>query len=212
VTQRGNHREPVFTAPGDHETFLALLRTYAAKHALKIHAWCLMTNHTHVVTTPIHTESLRLTLGPVHSQYAQRVNRMRGTLGHLWQGPYGACALDARHFLNAVRYVELNPVTAGLCAKAEDYPWSSARAHCCGYFDPLIVPREDSPLLAEIKDWRAWLEQGVPEDCRERLKKHERQGLPCGSPEFVESLEKIAGRSLQFRPRGHPKIKGAPPL
>jgi putative transposase len=202
VTQRGNHRERVFHAPGDPEAYLALLNTYARQHGLRIFAYCLMPNHIHLVVTPGTAESLHLALRTVHSQYAQRVNRMRSITGHLWQGRYGSCALDPRHFLNAVRYVELNPVKAGLCRKAEDYPWSSARAHCADRFDPVLESAQRSPVLAAVADWSTWLAHGVPEDCRQRFRNHERGNLPCGSPEFVDSLERTAGRPLQFKQRG----------
>ncbi len=202
MTQRGNHRERVFTSPGDPEAYLGLLHAYAPQHGLRVFAYCLMPNHVHLVVTPCVAEGLHRTLRTVHSQYAQRVNRMREITGHLWQGRYGSCPLDARHFLNAVRYVELNPIKAGLCTRPEDYRWSSAQAHCTDRFDPLLEPRQRSPLLAAIADWPAWLAEGVPEDCRQRLRSHERRNLPCGSPEFVEKLEKIAGRPLQLNPRG----------
>jgi len=145
---------------------------------------------------------MQRTLQAVHSQFAQRINRMRATSGHLWQGRYYSCALDSGHFLNAIRYVERNPVEAGLAIRAEDYPWSSAAAHCGMRADPLLEPANKSSLLRGITNWSNWIARGVPDDCRKLLQRNSRLGLPCGSASFVEQLEKIAGRDLKFHPQG----------
>jgi putative transposase len=202
VTQRGNHRERVFLAPGDAEAYLSLLNTYAKRHQLKVFAYCLMPNHVHLVTVPASARGMFRALCAVHGQYAQRINRMRETTGHLWQGEYRSSPLDGRHFLNAVRYVERNPVAAGLVTRAEVYPWSSAAAHCGLRDDPMLEPASSSAVLAGIADWQAWLAQEVPKAFRDRLKQHGSKNLPCGSSEFVDELGKAAGRDLRLRPRG----------
>jgi putative transposase len=203
VTQRGNHREPVFLEKGDPEAYLSLLHAHSRRHGLEIFAYCLMPNHAHLVAVPTNADGMHRALRAVHSQFAQRVNRMRGITGHLWQGRYFSSPLDARHFVNAVRYVELNPVRAGMVEKAEDYAWSSAAAHCGLRFDPLLEPVGRSSLPSGIKYWSKWLALGVPEDCRDALRRHEHRNLPCGSAEFVAELEKASGRDLQFRMRGN---------
>jgi putative transposase len=202
VTQRGNHRERVFLANGDAEAYLSLLHAYCRRYGLKVFAYCLMPNHVHLVVTPADTEAMHCTLRAVHSQFAQRINRMREISGHLWQGRYFSCALDPQHFLNAIRYVELNPVRAGLIAKAENYAWSSAAAHCGRRVDLLLEPKESASLLQGIENWSRWLAMGVPDDCQDVLRRHERRNLPCGSPEFIANLESLAGCGLQFRTRG----------
>ncbi len=202
VTQRGNHRESVFFAPGDPEAYLELLRNHARRAGLAVFAYCLMPNHTHTVAVPSSKDSLERALQPVHSQYAQRVNRMRGIVGHLWQGRFHSCALDADHFLNAVRYVERNPVAAGLVARAEDYRWSSAAAHCGLRADPLLEPASGSSVLKGIANWSDWLAIRVPEECQKLLQRNSRLGLPCGSEKFVEELEKLAGCELRYRSWG----------
>ena len=203
VTQRGNHRQQVFFAPGDHEAYLDLLHIYGRREGLEVFAYCLMPNHVHLVVVPARPESLHHALRSVHGQFAQRVNRMRAYTGHLWQGRYYAAALDSNHFLNAIRYVERNPVEAGLVGRAEDYPWSSAGAHC-GIRRPeaLLVAARKSNVLTGVKDWSSWLRKGIPDECRELIRRNSRLGLPCGSISFVAHLGEIAGRDLQFRPRG----------
>lgn len=205
VTQRGNYRERVFLSPGDPEAYLSLLHAYTKRFGLLLFAYCLMPNHVHLIILPTTRDGPHRALRAVHCQYAQRIHRMRAVSGHLWQGRYRACALDSVHFVNAVRYTELNPVRAGLVARAEDYPWSSAAAHCGRRADPLLEPAESSSLLKGITDWRGWLAQGVPEDCLNTLRRHAPRDLPCGSDEFVTRLEESAGRCLRYRPRGGQK-------
>jgi putative transposase len=202
VVQRGNHRERVFFAAGDPEAYLSLLNAYGREQGLEVFAYCLMPNHVHLVVVPRSVDGMYRALQAVHSQYAQRVNRMRAINGHLWQGRYYSSALDSDHFLNAVRYVERNPVAAGLVARAEDYRWSSAAAHCGARRDPVLQPACRSVVLRGIADWSKWIAATVPEDCRKLLQRNSRLGLPCGSAAFVEQLGKFAGRDLQYYPRG----------
>jgi len=161
-----------------------------------------MPNHVHHVIVPATAIGMSRALCAVHGQFAQRINRMRGITGHLWQGEYRSSPLDVSHFLNAVRYVERNPVAAGLVAKAEDYTWSSAACHCGLRDDPMLESVSSSTVLADISDWRSWLAQGVPKDIQDRLKKSGSKNLPCGSPEFVDELGKVVGRDLRLRPWG----------
>jgi putative transposase len=205
VTQRGNHRERVFRAKGDPEAYLSLLLAYSRRFGIGVIAYCLMPNHVHLVVTPTTPDGVPRALRAVHGQYAQRVHRMHGVNGHLWQGRYFSCALDTPHFLNAVRYVELNPVRAGIIERPESYRWSSAAAHCGRRVDPLLEPRQRSSLLGGIADWSAWLAKGIEGDCLDRLRRHSRGNLPCGSDAFVAKLENAAGRPLRYRTPGGQK-------
>jgi putative transposase len=212
VTQRGNHRERVFVAPGDPEAYVSLFHAYSRRNGLRTFAYCLMPNHVHLVVVPDNTDALHRTLRAVHGQFAQRFNRMRGITGHLWQGRFHSSPLDARHFVHAIRYVEQNPVRAGLVAQAEQYPWSSAAAHCGLRNDVLLEPAGGSSLLAGIVCWSTWLEQGVADDVREHLRRHEARNLPCGSPKFVDGLSRTCGRDLQMRSRGGQRKATDPPV
>ena len=202
VTQRGNNRERVFFERGDYLTYLAMLREHSEQFEIEIIAYCLMSNHVHLVAVPSDVTGLHRTLKAVHGQYAQRVNRMRGQKGHLWQGRYFSSPLDADYLLNAVRYVELNPVRARMVARAEDYTWSSAAAHCGLCNDSLVDRQPRSRFLAGIVDWSQWLTEKFTEETLATLRHHGSQNLPCGSTEFVAQLETAAGRHLRFRPPG----------
>ncbi len=144
----------------------------------------------------------------MHSKYAQRVNRLKSWKGHLWQGRYFSSPLDDAYLWAAVRYVERNPVRAGLVAKAEDYPWSSAQAHCDLRSDRVL--EGDCRWLSAfgVGDWSAWLADDDEPAKLEVLRQHADRGLPCGEEGFVAELERLAGQPLRPRPRGRPK---APP-
>ena len=206
VTQRGNRRTQVFFSDADYRTYLAWMHGDARRYGLEVLAYCLMSNHVHLVAVPTNRRSFELALRHLHMRYAQRINRRHGWKGHLWQGRFFASALDESYFWCAVRYVERNPVKAGLVGRAEDYPWSSARAHCEGAWDPLLSmnPRW-SQVLSRVSDWSSWLAAGDSAADVETLRTHTRRGLPCGSRNFIESLEDRAGRPLALRPRGRPR-------
>jgi putative transposase len=198
VTQRGNHRAQVFFSDADHQTYLALLREYTILHKVAVLAYCLMPNHVHLVLVPAAAESLPRSLRHVHVRYAQRLNRQRNWKGHLWQGRYFASVLDERHNWAAIRYVEYNPVRARMVPTAEIYPWSSASAHCGLRKDALLTNEPCWQRQFEaIGNWSAWLAQG--DDTRELdiLRKNTTKGLPCGSDDFITSLESASGRRLR---------------
>ena len=146
VTQRGNYRQDVFFEAGDRVQYLAWLTEYSKESGLEVWAYCLMTNHIHLIAFPHHQDSLARTLATAHTRYSQLINR-RTRKGHLWQGRFFSCPLDDEYLIRAARYIELNPVRAGLVAKAADWPWSSARAHTKGGENRLLAgaswPPED---------------------------------------------------------------------
>ena len=203
VTQRGNRREQVFFTQADHRAYLKWLREYAALHGVEVLAYCLMSNHVHLVLVPASMDSLQLTLRRLHTRYAQSLNRRKEWKGHVWQGRYFASVLDETYFWAAVRYVERNPVRAGIVLRAEDYPWSSASAHCGLRTDPTLGTNPNwQRQFAGIGDWSAWLAAGDEPTGLEELRAHTSQGLPCGSRQFIESLETKSGRYLRPGVRG----------
>jgi putative transposase len=183
--------------------YLRWLKDYTSKHGVQVLAYCLMTNHVHLVVVPATGHALHRTLRPLHMRYAQRVNRARGWNGHLWQGRYFASALDASYVWAAIRYVERNPVPAGMIDRAERYPWSSAAAHCGYRSDPLLTTDISWRRQCEtVGNWSAWLAGEERPESLDQLRRHTNKGLPCGSPEFIEKLEQETGRTLRCRPQG----------
>ena len=206
ITQRGNRREDVFYVEEDYQTYLVWLSHYSQKHQLEILAYCLMTNHIHLVAVPSNENSLQQVLKPLHMRYAQRINRMRKWKGHFWQGRYFSSPMDEHYMLSAIRYVERNPVRARMERKAEDYPWSSAASHC-GRVDERVLSNNPQwkKLTEQVDDWSAWLAGGDDPSELKVIRRNIEKGLPCGSDRFIKNLEKMIGRSLQFRPQGRPR-------
>ena len=130
LTQRGNRREEAFFSDDDRQRYLQLLLEYSAKHRLETLAYCLMTNHIHLVCIPARADSLSLVMKPLDLRHAQHVNWTHGISGRLWQGRFFSCPLDEEHLCAALRYVTGNPVRARLVRRAENYAWSSAAADC----------------------------------------------------------------------------------
>ena len=150
------------------------------------------------IAVPPSEDGLRRAIGEAHRRYTRRVNFREGWRGHLWQGRFASCPLDEPYLLAAARYIEQNPVRAGLAVRPWEYPWSSAAAHVAGEDDALITV---APLLALVGNWTDFLATGAPEDEVKELRRHERSGRPLGREPFVAAVEGKLGRTLR---RGKP--------
>ena len=201
VTQRGNRRQPTFFGEADYALYLRLLRHFCSKAGTSVWGWCLMPNHVHLILVPSRADGLRASLGEAHRLYAAEINRREGWQGHLWQSRFASFAMDEQWLIACARYVELNPVRAGMVARPEHWRWSSARAHLGRGGDGVT---DTGPLLARIPDWAALLEGGLEESCREVLRGRERSGHPLGGAAFLEKLAAQAGRPVTPRRRGRP--------
>ena len=166
VTQRGNRRVDVFLDDQDRRRYLSLLSEYTGRHGVAIWAYCLMRNHVHFVAVPETAESLGRTFHDTHQTYAAWFNHKTKETGHLWQGRFYSTVLDDPHLWVAVRYVERTPVRAGLVDRAEDWPWSSAAAHCGDRTDPLLT---DIEMPWPVPDWRAFLAKEAEEGDKDKV-------------------------------------------
>jgi putative transposase len=205
VTQRGNNREDVFHHDDDRRAYVAFLRAQSRKYGLQVLGWCLMGNHVHLVVRPLDEISLARTLGRAHLIYAQYYNQKYERSGHLWQNRYYSCPLGPEHFWRALRYIEQNPLRAGLIRRPWDYEWSSAAAHAEGRDEHRLIDlaywREASSEL----DWRQVLSEEQDEDEMEAIRRNTYAGYPLGDNLFVEKLETRLHRRLRPLARGRPK-------
>jgi putative transposase len=199
ITQRGSRRQRTFFDESDYIDYLDLLREFKVTAGVGIWSYCLMPNHVHLIAIPQHENSLAKMLRVVHHRHARRVNAVHGWRGHLWQERFHSFVMDEPHLLAAVRYVELNPVRAGLCTRPEDWRWSSVRAHLHGESDAIVDVR---PMQELVNDWREYLAVRDRRATIETLRSHTSTGRPAGSDEFVADLEQIAGRPLRKRKPG----------
>jgi putative transposase len=194
VTQRGSRRQATFFVPEDYRLYLGMLADRLADAGVQLWAYCLMPNHVHLVVVPADEGSLARLCGRVHKEYARQVNERLGWQGHLWQERFHSCCMDERHALAAVRYVELNPVRAGLCSSPDEWPWSSVHTHLGRHPDPVVTP---TPALPTPADWPSYLESEPPEAAR--LRRSTRTGRPAGAESFLAELERRTGRRLRGR-------------
>jgi putative transposase len=159
-----------------------------------------MTNHIHTIVVPESESSLYEAFRNTHSVYGQCFNKKYGLNGHLWQARFYSCVLDEAHLWAAVRYVERNPVRARMVERAENYRWSSARAHVFGAADPLLDP--GLPLVSMVENWSQWL---AAEDAPSELaaiRKSTARDLPLGDEAFIDKPEALFGRPLRQQKRG----------
>jgi putative transposase len=204
VTQRGNRRGPIFFEPGDQRVYKALLAEQARKAGVEVWAYCLMPNHVHLILTPADAAGLAQAVGETHRRYSSFINARAGWSGHLFQNRFASVVMDEGHLLVATRYVSLNPVRARLVARAEDWPWSSARAHLAGRDDGLVTVQ---PILDRMGPLCDWLAPDEPEGGPfKALRAAESTGRPLGAADFIAGLEARLGRSLA------PKTAGRQPL
>jgi putative transposase len=199
VTQRGNRREAVFFGDGDYGLYQELISTAARRAGTAIWAYCLMPNHVHFIMVPSDADGLRGAFAEAHRRYTAVIHARKKWTGHLWQGRFSSTAMDERHLIAAARYVPMNPVRAGLVARAEDWPWSSARAHLAGQDDAVVAV---APLLERIGDFADFLETREDEAAVMAIRRSRSTGRPVGAADWIEALEAQTGRRLAPARRG----------
>lgn len=204
VIQRGNRSQQTFFSVDDYQSYLELMSRWCRKYAVEIWAYCLMPNHIHLIAVPETKDGLNLAIGEAHRRYTRRINFREGWRGHLWQGRFSSFIMEERYLLACARYVELNPVRAGLVKKPEDWSWSSANAHIKGKDDILVQAK---PLLDIVtKTWKKFLSFDLQDFEMALFRKHERTGRPLGEDSFIERMELLLDRQLKPQKPG-PKKK-----
>jgi len=205
VTQRGNRRQRTFFGEGDYAAYLDLMAEWCRRCRVEIWAYCLMPNHVHLLAVPASEDGLRRGIGEAHRRYTRRVNSRKRWRGHLWQGRFASFVLDDHYLMAAARYVEMNPVRAGMVTRPQAYAWSSASAHLKGRDDVLV---KTAPLLAMVGNWRKFLSEPTAEETGAKLRLHERTGRPLGDERFLTKLERRLHRVLKPKKPGRkPKTR-----
>jgi len=140
VIIRGNNCEPIFYADEDYQFYLEKLKQACKKHQCKLHAYVLMTNHVHLLITPYKKEGISKAIQMLGRYYVQYFNHTYQRTGTLWEGRYKATLIDSEYYaLACYRYIELNPVRAGMVASPEEYPWSSYHRNALAENNKLLV-------------------------------------------------------------------------
>ena len=206
ITQRGNYRQDVFLNTDDKRRYFAWIQEYSIKYGLSILAYCLMQNHVHFIAIPAEENSLAMTFNAAHMRYAQYFNRKLKQRGHLWQGRFYSCVLDEPHLMLAARYIERNPVRAGLVNKPWQWPWSSALAHTNKEENGLMNLKDILKILGMSHDsWKEYIDSTEEGNFLQRIREHTFSGYPLGAGAFVEKLEDKFHRRLHALPTGRPR-------
>jgi putative transposase len=210
VTQRGNRRQPVFFSDADRLLYLDLLRQGCAAARVECLAWCLMDNHIHLILVPATRDGLRAALAEAHRRYSGHINMREGWTGYLFQGRFASYPMDDAHLMAAVRYVELNPVAAGMVAQAQDWRWSSARSHVSGRRMAGDSLTNVAALGAHVRNWHAMLRHGLEasdlgpegEAVAQAIEARLRTGRPLAAEAWIAEQETALDRKLAPARRG----------
>jgi len=209
VTQRGVRSMDIFADDHDRSQYVHFMREESRRHEMEILAWCLMTNHVHFIVVPHSETSLARGFGEAHKRYTRMKNFREATRGYLFQGRFSSSVLDEPHLLAATRYVENNPVAAGMVRCAWHYQWSSAAFHVGDVEeDPLV---KDKSLWDLVGDWRSFLEEGARRgtgDAENLVMKATRTGRPAGDSDFIKKIERLTDRDLSRKKPGPKGEKG----
>lgn len=219
VVQRGHSREPVFLEDGDYQAYLGWLKEAAQRYGCAVHAYVLMTNHIHLLVTPERKDSVTLMMQYVGRRYVPYINVTYGTSGTLWEGRYKASLVQDEHYLlTCMRYIELNPVRAGMVRSPGHYRWSSYRTNAAGHAQTWVTPHAEYRALGRTatsrqEAYRALFKAHVDDPVELNVIKAAWQtGTPLGNDLFKEKIERKlkckVGQARRGRPRIHTEDEG----
>ncbi|GIX47454.1 MAG: transposase [Candidatus Tectimicrobiota bacterium] len=210
VIQRGNNRQRIFFTEADYSFYLACLQQAKLACQCRIYAYVLMTNHVHLIVEPPQAEALGRFMQSVGRRYVRYINATYQRSGTLWEGRFKSAVISRdAYLLRCGRYIELNPVRAGLVTHPAEYRWSSYRCRALGVPDAVV---DEDPWYAGLgadaearcRAYRAWMEESWQAEEWEQIRQATRQGRAIGSEQFQEALAQLRGRRLVRPRRGRP--------
>jgi putative transposase len=219
IIQRGNNRQAIFVAEPDYRFFRDALVEAAGRFGLAIHAYVWMTNHIHLLATPEREDSIGKTLQSVGRRYVQRFNSTYRRSGTLWEGRYRATVVDSeRYLLTLMRYIEMNPVRAGMVAMPADYPWSSHHRNAHGKTglneDWLVAPDEYLRLGSDADErqsaYLALFHSALAADDVTAIRDCTHKGWALGSEQFRARVEGLGRRQAASKGVGRPRKPAVP--
>lgn len=208
VIQRGNNREVIFAADEDYQYYLKKLGDACKKYECEIHAYVLMTNHVHLLITPHIENGISKVMQYIGRYYVQYFNFQYQRTGTLWEGRYKATLLDSDgYLLTCSRYIELNPVRAGMVKDPAEYPWSSYHCNALGKSDRLITPHVSYKVLGmddvtRRSNYHALFARLIPDSELEAIRMATNKAWVLGDDRFKAKVEKLMVRQVQPKPRG----------
>jgi putative transposase len=201
VINRGNGGQVVFQKDKDYEAFVNLMKEAKIRYAVKIFAYCLMPNHFHIVVMPHQSEDLSKWMQWLLTSHVRRFHKHYGTSGHIWQGRYKSFLIQKdSHLLTVLKYVEGNPLRAGLVNSANNWLWSSHGES---------IHKGDHSLIDEVpvelpKEWSKFVNESIAEKELEKLRQSVSRQSPYGDSLWQVDVSKTLGLESTIRPRGRP--------
>ena len=210
IIQRGNNRSVCFHAEADYQYYLHYLQEFAARFGCAVHAYVLMTNHVHLLITPSRENSVGLLMKHLGQRYVQYINRTYQRTGTLWEGRFRSCLTQSEGYLLACyRYIELNPVRAGMVMKPQDYRWSSYHANGLGKANALVTAHEEYGRLGRTEGerreaYRALFRAHVDEALVDEIRGATNGNYALGDAKFQKQIEAALGRRAVRGVSGRP--------
>lgn len=211
VIQRGNDRQACFFGDNDRHVYLDWLRRAAEKYGGLVHAYVLMDNHAHLLVTCNEVGAVGRIMQSLGRRYVRYVNARYRRTGTLWEGRYRACLVDSdRYLLTCYRYIELNPVRAGMVDAPGEYRWSSFSRNAFGMADDVVTPHATYVALGSsgeerCRAYRRLFRSAIDHDDIEAIRGHVNQGKVLGSEEFRNRVEAVLNRRVSLAPAGRPR-------
>lgn len=208
IIQRGNNRSEIFGAEADYRFYLEKLKAAAAKHQCEIHAYVLMTNHVHILMTPNSEDGIGKAIQMLGRYYVQYYNYSYQRTGTLWEGRYKAALIDTRRYLlTCMRYIELNPVRAGMVSHPSEYPWSSYRHNAVGEADDLVTDHREYRCLGKKADerqsaYREFFRARIADKTLAEIRGATNKAWVLGDDRFKRKIEAQLERRVSPRARG----------
>lgn len=217
VIQRGNNKQPCFRGAADFRRLLNILGEQSGKTGCAVHAYVLMSNHIHLLVTPPRALAIGEMMKGVLQEYSQYFNWKHQRTGGLWEGRFRSSLVQSEdYFLVCQRYIELNPVRAGMAERPEDYKWSSYRCNGRGISDPIVSPHSVYLGLAESENvrrkvYRELFQSEIDDHVLQHIRDAVRGNRALGSAAFVEKIEAQTGCKMRSNHKGRPKKSAARP-
>lgn len=213
LLQRGNNRTDCFFSLEDRRFYLFHLARLLPRARCALHAYCLMSNHVHLLVTGHEANSCSKLMKHLGELYAQYVNKTYGRTGSLWEGRFKSCLVQSEgYLLTCYRYIELNPVRARLAPSAAEYPWSSFRVNACGEVCDLVTPHPEFLRLGRSPEERQAVYRdtfgGLDAETRfDEIREATNAGYVAGDAGFKNAIGRIVGRRVQAGSPGRPRAR-----
>ncbi len=211
VIQRGNNRQASFYTDDDYRFYLQCVAEACERYQCRLHAYVLMTNHVHLLMTPTSHDGISRVMQSVGRRYVQYINNTYKRTGTLWEGRHKASLIqNTRYLLTCYRYIELNPVRAGMVGLPGDYPWSSYTFNGEGKANPIVQTHPDYQALGKTETeqqaaYRALFKAHIEHETLNDIRRAANHDVPLGDIRFKEEIETMLGRRIQDNNRGRPR-------